>query len=83
MPTSKDASTRSIERFEASDKRFEDLIAHTDKRFEANDKRFEDLIVHTDKRFDTVDKRFNTLTWMIGVGFVVVTSLTTVFALLA
>ena len=65
MPTSKDASTRSIERFEASDKRFEDLIAHTDKRFE------------------TVDKRFNTLTWMIGVGFVVVTSLTTVFALLA
>ena len=70
-------------RFEASDKRFEDLIAHTDKRFEANDKRFEDLIVHTDKRFDTVDKRFNTLTWMIGVGFVVVTSLTTVFALLA
>ena len=27
--------------------------------------------------------RFNTLTWMIGVGFVVVTSLTTVFALLA
>ena len=43
----------------------------------------EDLIVHTDKRFDTVDKRFNTLTWMIGVGFVVVTSLTTVFALLA
>ena len=65
MPTSKDASTRSIERFEASDKRFEDLIAHTDKRFE------------------TVDKRFNTLTWMICVGFVVVTSLTTVFALLA
>ena len=63
-------------RFEASDKRFEDLIAHTDKRFE-------DLISHTDKRFETVDKRFNTLTWMIGVGFVVVTSLTTVFALLA
>ena len=30
-----------------------------------------------------VDDRFNTLTWMIGVGFVVVTSLTTVFALLA
>ena len=85
------------QRFEAVDKRFDDLIAHLDKRFEAvdkrfdavdrrfeaSDKRFEDLIAHTDKRFDTVDKRFNTLTWMIGVGFVVVTSLTTVFALLA
>ncbi|MDD9987129.1 MAG: hypothetical protein OXQ31_12705 [Spirochaetaceae bacterium] len=77
-------------RFETVDKRFEDLIAHLDKRFdavdrrfEASDKRFEDLIAHTDKRFETVDKRFNTLTWMIGVGFVVVTSLTTVFALLA
>ena len=64
------------ERFEAVDKRFEDLIAY-------HDKRFEDLIAHTDKRFETVDNRFNTLTWMIGVGFVVVTSLTTVFALLA
>ena len=77
-------------RFEAVDKRFEDLIAHLDKRFEAVDtrfetvdKRFEDLIAHSDKRFEQVDKRFNTLTWMIGVGFVVVTSLTTVFALLA
>ena len=84
-------------RFEAVDKRFEDLFAHldkrfdavdkrfeaVDKRFEASDKRFEDLMAHTDKRFETVDKRFNTLTWMIGVGFVVVTSLTTVFALLA
>ena len=36
-----------------------------------------------EQRFETVDKRFNTLTWMIGVGFVVITSLTTVFALLA
>ena len=77
-------------RFEAVDNRFEDLIAHldkrfdaVDKRFEASDRRFEDLIAHTDKRFDTVDKRFNTLAWMIGVGFVVITSLTTVFALLA
>ena len=36
-----------------------------------------------EQRFEAVDKRFNTLTWMIGVGFVVITSLTTVFALLA
>ena len=70
-------------RFEAGDKRFEDLIGYFDKRFEDMNKRFEELIGHIDKRFETVDKRFNTLTWMIGVGFVVITSLTTVFALLA
>ena len=57
-------------------KRFEYLIGYLDRRFEAVDTRFEDLI-------ESTDKRFNTLTWMIGVGFVVVTSLTTVFALLA
>ena len=61
------------QRFEAVDKRFEDLIAY-------HDRRFVDLIAHTDKRFETVDNRFNTLTWIIGVGFVVVTSLTTVLA---
>ena len=33
--------------------------------------------------FQHTDKRFTTLTWMLGVGFVVITSLTTVFALLA
>ena len=33
--------------------------------------------------FANVDKRFNMITWMIGVGFVVVTSLTTLFAILA
>ncbi len=77
-------------RFEAVDQRFEDLIRELDKRFEAVDKRFEtvdkrfgDLIGQLDKRFETMDKRFNALTWMIGVGFVVITSLTTVFALLA
>ena len=37
----------------------------------------------TKERFEQVDKRFTTLTWMIGVGFAVITSLTTVFALLA
>ena len=67
------------QRFEAVDQRFEAV----DQRFKAVNQRFEDLIRHLDKRFESVDKRFNTLTWMIGVGFVVVTSLTTVFALLA
>ena len=70
-------------RFESVDQRFEDLLNHTDGRFESVGQRFEDLIRHMDKRFESVDKRFSILTWMIGVGFVVITTLTTVFALLA
>ena len=70
-------------RFEAVDRRFNDLLENMKGRFEAVDKRFEDLIGYMDKRFEVVNHRFTTLTWMIGVGFVVITSLTTVFALLA
>ena len=66
-------------RFEAVDRRFEETGAHTDARFDAVDKRFDAV----DKRFEDMNARFTTLTWMIGVGFVVITSLTTVFALLA
>jgi chaperonin cofactor prefoldin len=70
-------------RFEAADRRFEDLIGNMNARFEAVDQRFEAV----DKRFEDLtgqmNHRFTTLTWMIGVGFVVITSLTTVFALLA
>ena len=55
-------------RFEAVDKRFEDLIHQIDKRFE-------DLIHQIDKRFETVDKRFeqmakqsaNQFGWTIGI----------------
>lgn len=57
---------------ELMDERF----TFTKDRFAAMDKRFEDLI-------GQVNSRFGTLTWMIGIGFVVVTSLTTVFAVLA
>ena len=92
-------------RFDAVDKRFEDLIGHTNTRFEestghtntrfdAVDKRFEELIGQMNARFDAVDRRFEEshahtnsrfrmLTWMIGVGFAVITSLTTLFALLS
>ena len=59
--------------------RIGELIAVSDKRFDAVDKRF----AAVDKRFDDMNARFTTLTWLIGVGFVVITSLTTVFALLA
>ena len=62
-------------RFDAVDRRFEAV----DARFEAVDKRFEAV----DKRFEDTNARFKLLTWMIGVGFVVVSSLTTLFALLS
>ena len=78
------------ERFNFMAQRFEETGARTDARFDAVDRRFEEAGAHMDARFDAVDRRFEdmnarftTLTWMIGVGFVVVTSLTTVFALLA
>ncbi|MBS7645094.1 hypothetical protein KEJ44_03515, partial [Candidatus Bathyarchaeota archaeon] len=59
-------------RFNAVDKRFEDLISYSDKRFEsidkrfedvnrrfeAMDRRFEDLITYSERRFESVDKRF-------------------------
>ena len=56
-------------RFEAMDKRFEDLIHmidkrfedlthQMDKRFEDMNKRFEDLTHQMDKRFEAMDKRF-------------------------
>ena len=60
------------ERFGFMARRLEDMFEYMNTRFEAVDKRFEDT-----------DARFKTLTWMIGVGFVVVTSLTTLFALLS
>ena len=81
------------ERFEGVDKRFEGVDKRfdaVDKRFDAVDKRFDAVDVrfaesraHSDKRFEDMNARFTTLTWMIGVGFVVITSLTTVFALFA
>ena len=53
-------------RFEAMDKRFEDLIHMIDKRFEdlthQMDKRFEDLTHQMDKRFEDMNKRFEELT---------------------
>jgi len=49
-------------RFEAIDKRFEDLISYSDKRFEDINKRFEELRAYSDKRFEELkaysDKRF-------------------------
>ena len=69
-------------------------LVEMNARFQAVDRRFEDLIGQMSARFETVDRRFEessrqanshfkTLAWMIGAGFAVVTSLTTLFALLS
>ena len=71
------------EELKAQRELMDERFGFMERRFEAVDKRFEDLMAYSDRRFKQVDKRFNALTWMIGVGFVVLTSLTTVFALLA
>ena len=54
-----------------------------DERFGVVARRFEDMFEYMNARFEDTNGRFKTLTWMIGVGFVVVTSLTTLFALLS
>ncbi|NCC27402.1 MAG: hypothetical protein EOM22_04405 [Gammaproteobacteria bacterium] len=45
-------------RFDAVEKRFEQIQLNMDKRFEAVDKRFEQMQLNMDQRFDAVDKRF-------------------------
>ena len=78
-------------RFGTVDRRFEELIAHTNARFKElighTNARFEESHAHTNSRFaelaGQMNARFRTQTWMIGVGFGVVTSLTTLFALLS
>ena len=73
-------------RFDAVDKRFEDILRVMDTRFEAVDKRFEAV----DKRFESVDKRFNdlihhmdkrfsTMQWVMGLGFTLLAGLLAVF----
>ena len=78
-------------RFETVDRRFEELIGHTNARFKElighTSARFEESLAHTNSRFTEfagqMNARFRTQTWMIGVGFGVITSLTTLFALLS
>lgn len=49
-------------RFDAVDKRFEQMQLNMDKRFEAVDKRFEQMQLNMDQRFEAMDKRFEALT---------------------
>jgi len=69
------ADKRFQEQKEYTDKRFEELLHYSDKRFDDMNKRFDDM----NKRFEDMNKNFNLLTWLIGVGFTVLTVLITVF----
>ena len=61
--------------FEQVDKRFEQV----DKRFEQVDKRFEQV----DKRFEQVERRFAGMMWLIGIGFVLISTLMSLYTFLA
>ena len=69
-------------RFEAVDRRFEAMQEQMNQRFEAVDKRFESIQKQMNRRFDSVDKRFNRLTALMSVGFVVITTLITIYRFL-
>ena len=66
-------------RFEAMDKRFEDLIHQIDKRFE-------DIIGQMDKRFselrEDMNRRFATMQWMMFFGFTLIGLMVTVYRFL-
>jgi uncharacterized protein YhaN len=61
--------------FDQIEKRLEQI----DKRFEQVDKRFEQV----DKRFDDFNRRFTGMMWLIGTGFVVLSTLMSLYAFLA
>ena len=70
------------QRFEAmqiqTDQRFEAV----DQRFEAVDKKFESVQQQMDRRFNASDKRFNRQTAMMSIGFLVITTLITIYRFL-
>lgn len=92
----KDLKVQMDLRFQQVDKRFEDLLHSQDKRFEQVDKRFEQVdkrFDQIDKRFEQADKRiedlihsmnrrFQTHEWIMGFGFLLISSLVTIYQFL-
>jgi chaperonin cofactor prefoldin len=69
------------ERFEDVNKRFDDV----NERFEDVNKRFDDVSKRFDdvnRRFDDNSKRHTATQWTVGVGFVVLTTLVTLYQFL-
>ena len=68
-------------RFEDTNKRFDDVNERFDdvsKRFDDVNKRFEDV----NRRFDDNSKRHTATQWFVGAGFLVVTTLLTLYQFL-
>lgn len=54
-------------RFDAVDKRFEQMQLNMDKRFEAVDKRFEQMQLNMDQRFEALTRRLDrVMFWSLG-----------------
>jgi hypothetical protein len=71
--------------FERVDKRFENMLLHMEKRFEAVDKRFEAVdkrFEDVNNRFDDVNKRFTMMFSFVTIGFILVSTLITVYQFL-
>ena len=80
-----EASARRFEdidrRFEDTNKRFDDVNKRFDdvsKRFDDVNKRFEDV----NRRFDDNNRRHSTTQWFVGAGFLVVTTLISLYQFL-
>ena len=82
------------QRFTAVDRRIDDSIKQSNQRFddliEQTNQRFDDLLAHSDRRFASLERRFEDVhrsigraQWAIGIGFVIVTALVTVFGVLS
>ena len=75
-------------RFEDIDRRFEDINRRCDdvnNRFEAVNKRFDDVnkrFEDLNRRFDDNSKRHTATQWFVGAGFLVVTTLLSLFQFL-
>ena len=80
---------------EASDRRFEDIdrrFEDTNKRFDDVNKRFDDVSKRFDdvnrrfedvnRRFDDNNRRHSTTQWFVGAGFLVVTTLISLYQFL-
>lgn len=70
------------EGFNRMDHRFEAMQQQMDRRFKSADQKFDAVQHQMDRRFDIVDKRFNRQTAMMSIGFLVITTLITIYRFL-
>ena len=66
-----------IERLNFEDRKLNliERVIRIEEELKSHRELIEKLIHQIDKRFEQVDKRFNLLTWIMGIGFTIITSL--------